>query len=80
MFHSEKPKIMFEKCYKIENNIRVFEFPICLHYLNHLGKKRYGQSFQLSKEDRDTLFKLISYSVGAVEDCKVLIPEKEFCC
>lgn len=63
---------MLEKCYTLENNTRLFEFSECLRYLNQLGKKRYGQSFQISKDDRDTLFKLISYAVGAYDDCKKL--------
>jgi len=60
---------MLEKCYKIENNIRQFDFATCLKYLNHLGKHTYGNSFQVQLTDKETLFKFISYAVGAEEDC-----------
>ncbi|MBX2950064.1 MAG: ATPase [Crocinitomicaceae bacterium] len=63
---------MLEKCYKIENNIRQFDFTTCLKYLNHLGKSHYGTNFQIEISDKETLFKLISFAVGAEEDCKTL--------
>ncbi len=63
---------MLEKCYKIENNVRHFDFTTCLKYLNFLGKKTYGNSFQIQLSDKETLFKLISFAVGAEEDCNSL--------
>lgn len=60
---------MLEKCYKIENNERLFDFKTCLHYLDHLGKKKYGSSFKVDLSDKVTLLKLISYSVGATDVC-----------
>jgi DNA replication protein DnaC len=61
---------MLEKCYKIENNERLFDFKTCLNYLDHLGKKKYGSAFKIDLSDRDTLLKLISYSVGANDVCE----------
>ncbi len=61
---------MLEKCYKIENNERLFDFKTCLLYLDHLGKKRFGSSFKIDLSDRDTLFKLVSYAVGATDACQ----------
>lgn len=61
---------MLEKCYKIENNERLFDFKTCVHYLTHLGKERYGQSFHFDISDKETIFRLIAYSVGAIDACQ----------
>ena len=63
---------MLEKCYTIENNTRHFDFATCLKYLNYLGKQTYGNTFQVQLSDKETLFKLISFAVGAEENCKEL--------
>lgn len=60
---------MLEKCYTIENNFRNFEFTKCLQYLNHLGKKKYGNKFMIQKKDLPILHKLISYAIGEEEHC-----------
>jgi DNA replication protein DnaC len=60
---------MLEKCFKIENNERLFNFQKCIQYLEFLGKKRYGSSFVIDLSDKETLLKLISYSVGAQDVC-----------
>jgi DNA replication protein DnaC len=60
---------MLEKCYKIENNERLFNFKTCLQYIDYLGKKKFGTHFQIDLSDKETLFKLIAYSVGAVNAC-----------
>jgi DNA replication protein DnaC len=60
---------MLEKCYKIENNERLFNFQNCVQYLEFLGKKRYGSSFEIDLSDKETLLRLISYSVGAQDVC-----------
>lgn len=60
---------MLEKCYRIENDQRVFDFKTCLQYLDFLGKKKYGTKFQVDLSDKETIFKLITYSVGAADDC-----------
>jgi DNA replication protein DnaC len=69
-YHFETQNTMLEKCYKIENNERLFDFKTCLHYLDHLGKKKFGSSFKIDLSDRETLLKLISYSVGALDSCE----------
>ncbi len=61
---------MLEKCYRIENNERLFDFKTCLQYLEYLGKKKYGTSFKIDYSDKETLLKLIGYSVGANDVCK----------
>lgn len=61
---------MLNKCFTIENNNRMFDFKMCVSYLNHLGKKRYGESFKIQKEDLKTVHKLISYAVRAVNTCE----------
>lgn len=61
---------MLHKCYTIENNERHFDFKTCLLYLNQLGKKKYGSNFQIDLSDKLTLYKMISYSVGASNVCE----------
>lgn len=61
---------MLEKCYTIENNMRMFNFGMCIRYLNHLGRNKYGAGFSVSPEDRDILLKLISYSISSEEQCE----------
>ena len=61
---------MLEKCYTIENNMRMFNFGMCVRYLNHIGRKKYGTGFSVSREDRDILHKLISYSISSEEQCE----------
>lgn len=61
---------MLEKCYTIENNYRLFNFNMCIRYLNHLGRKKYGSDFSLNPDDRDILHKLISYAISSEEQCE----------
>lgn len=61
---------MLEKCYTIENGMRIFNFGMCIRYLNHLGQKKYGAAFSVNPEDRDILHKLISYSISSEEQCE----------
>lgn len=61
---------MLEKCYTIENGQRLFDFKTCVHYLQFLGKQRYGASFQIDVADKITLHKILSYAVGATNTCQ----------
>lgn len=61
---------MLEKCYTIENNYRMFDFRMCIRYMNHLGRQKYGSQFLLNKDDRDILHKLISYAISSEEQCE----------
>lgn len=61
---------MLEKCYTIENNMRIFNFGICVRYLNHLGRKKYGSDFSLNEDDREIIHKLISYGISSEEQCE----------
>lgn len=60
---------MLENCYTIEDNFRNFDFKKCLHYLQQLGQKKYGSHFALNPNDKQTIHKLISYAVCAVDAC-----------
>jgi energy-coupling factor transporter ATP-binding protein EcfA2 len=61
---------MLEKCYVIENQIRMFNFGKCIWYLNSLGREKYGAKFTLKVEDKLLLHKLISYAIGSEERCQ----------
>ena len=61
---------MLEKCYKIENDMRMFDFMTCIRYMNHLGRKKYGPKFALDKKDLDILHKLLSYAISSEEQCE----------
>lgn len=60
---------MLEKCYKLQDGERHFNYRVCLQYLNYMGKMKYGPKFNLVQEDSPTLFKLIAYAVGAEDAC-----------
>jgi DNA replication protein DnaC len=62
---------MLEKCYTLENNYRMFDFGMCIRYMNHLGRRKYGSHFSLNKDDRDILHKLISYAISSEEQCAI---------
>lgn len=62
---------MLEKCYTIENNYRMFDFGMCVRYMNHLGRQKYGSQFSLNKDDRDIIHKLISYAISSEEQCTI---------
>lgn len=47
----------------------MFDFRMCIRYMNHLGRRKYGSQFLLNKEDRDILHKLISYAISSEEQC-----------
>ncbi|WP_203532576.1 hypothetical protein [Draconibacterium halophilum] len=51
-----------------ENGKHQFGFNACLKWLEDLGKKTYGQQFQLYPEDSELLYRLIVY---AIEDKEV---------
>lgn len=62
---------MLENCYTIEDNFRNFDFKKCWYYLQELGKKKYGNTFKLNVRDKETIHKLISYSVRAINQCEI---------
>ena len=59
---------MLHKCYVLENNVRNFNFKTCIQYINHIGKQKFGPSFQLVKEDKEVILKLLIYAIRAEED------------
>jgi len=59
-----------EKPYVIENGQRVFNFKKTLYYIQHTGRKKYGPTFTLHREDVQTLRKLIIYMIYEEELCK----------
>lgn len=61
---------MLENCYTMEDNFRNFDFKKCWHYLQHLGKMKYGDKFTLNQNDKETIHKLISYAVCAEDTCE----------
>lgn len=66
-----KVHIMLEKCYTLENDYRMFNFGMCIRYMNHLGRQKYGSQFSLNQNDRDVLHKLISYAISSEEQCEI---------
>lgn len=58
-----------EKPYVIENRQRVFNFKKTLYYIQYTGRKKYGPSFQLHREDVPTLRKLLIYMIYEEELC-----------
>lgn len=56
--------------YKIENNTRIFDWNQTCHYLIHIGKLRYGQSFTLHKQDLKIIYRLVLYIIRDEENCQ----------
>lgn len=44
-----------------------YSFPACLAWLEHAGKKRYGENFKILTEDHAILLKLLTYAIGDEE-------------
>lgn len=61
---------MLEKCYTLIDDYRLFNFGMCIRYMNHLGRKKYGPKFALDKNDLDILHKLLSYAISSGEQCE----------
>lgn len=55
-----------------------YSFPACLSWLDHAGKKRFGEHFSIQKQDHDLLYKLLIYAIGDKENMKLkgLEPDK----
>lgn len=60
---------MIEKCFTLENNTRQFDFSSCIKLLNYSGKKKYGPKFQLHREDKEIIYKLLIYAIHDEENC-----------
>lgn len=60
---------MLEKCFILQNNIRHFDSKKCIAYMNHIGKQKFGPKFQLYKEDKEIIYKLLIYFIRAEENC-----------
>jgi hypothetical protein len=56
--------------YTLENNIRVYDFKACLHYLQAKGKSKYGDEFSLRKEDYTLIRKMLCYAIRDEEVCQ----------
>ncbi len=55
--------------YTLENNIRIYDFKACLHYLQAKGKYKYGDEFSLRKEDYTLIRKMLCYDIRDEEAC-----------
>ncbi|UFH36429.1 ATPase [Flavobacterium acetivorans] len=49
--------------YQIINNVKNYSFSKCLSYLEYQGKISYGQSFEISEIDHETIYKLLIYAI-----------------
>ncbi len=56
--------------YTLENNIRIYDFKACLHYLQAKGKYKYGDEFSLRKEDYTLIRKMLCYAIRDEEACQ----------
>lgn len=60
---------MIQLPYKIENNIRHYNFLHSCLYLQDLGKNKYGPKFKISPTDKEVLYKLLVYAIRDEENC-----------
>ncbi len=49
--------------YQIQNGIKLFDFDKCLLFLEFQGKSWYGSNFKIVKDDLETIYKLLIYSM-----------------
>jgi energy-coupling factor transporter ATP-binding protein EcfA2 len=56
--------------YTLENNIRIYDFKACLHYLQAKGKSKYGDEFSLRNEDYTLIRKMLCYAIRDEEACQ----------
>lgn len=49
--------------YKIENQIKVYDFKKCLEFIENQGKIRYGRDFKIHEIDLPVIYKLIVYFI-----------------
>ncbi len=56
--------------YTLENNIRIYDFKACLHYLQAKGKSKYGDEFSLRKEDYTLIRKMLCYAIRDEDACQ----------
>ena len=54
--------------YQIKNNYKVYDLQKCYAYLEFHGKKTYGQTFKISDDDKDIIFKLLIYAIRDYEN------------
>lgn len=55
--------------FKHQNNYREFDFKQCLAYIHNQGQIKYGKHFQIKKEDRLLIYKLLVYAIRDEENC-----------
>lgn len=58
------------ECYEIKGKTRYYNFQQCIYFLNAMGRKKYGDSFRLQKEDQEILYKLLVYAIKDEDRCK----------
>ena len=56
--------------YKIVDNTKLYNFKETWDFLEKMGKSRYGQQFQLYKEDQNVIYKLLIYAIRDEENCE----------
>ncbi|PKR80701.1 ATPase [Brumimicrobium salinarum] len=59
-----------KKPYTVKNKMRHFKFHDTLHFLQNVGKEKYGQEFRFHNEDIKILHKLIIYMIHEDIQCK----------
>ncbi len=56
--------------FKLEHNIKQYNFHESLRYLEHIGKLKYGATFKIHKSDIKVIYKLLVHSLRDKENCK----------
>ncbi len=57
--------------FQLKNNIRHYDFKTTWHYLQELGRQKYGPKFTLYKTDKILIYKLLIYFIRDEENCKI---------
>lgn len=56
--------------YRIINDIKHYDFDQSWSFLEKMGQSRFGKQFQLHKEDREVIYRLLIYAIRDEENCK----------
>lgn len=58
--------------FRLQNNVRNYNFADCLKHITKLGKSRFGLKFELHECDHNILYKLLCYAIRDEERCTEL--------
>ena len=66
----KQPQRPQELPYDLVNNFRHFDFKRSLLWIQYFGKLLYGSNFEIFPQDKETLYKLLIYTIRDEENCK----------